>query len=265
KKMDFMIKRFLFIFLTVIFTLNLNAESVSLEDQNGKTILSLQLQQPTDIIEKKFENNRLIIKLKGEHDFTTNQFFHKYINRVRSYKDSSNTILQIDFEKNPSHFDIKQNANGFVLEFEFPKNEPQTPPETGGNIFLKMIISILFIIVLILVLYWLIKLFMKKTFLNNIPGVGRALGKIDILPGKTVVFYEIKDKVYMFGVSGDNIRLLDKIEDNDTIDAIKAGFSQKADFSSYFRFFSGNTDIKEEIKTSSTIIQDKVESLKKKN
>jgi len=77
---------------------------------------------------------------------------------------------------------------------------------------------------------------MKKNYLSDIPGVGRSLGRIDVMPGKTIIFYEIKDIVYMFGVSGDNIHLIDRIDRPDMIDAIKAGFSKKENFSSYFRF-----------------------------
>jgi len=110
----------------------------------------------------------------------------------------------------------------------------------------------------------LIKVFIKKTYVSNIPGIGRFIGKVDLMPGKSIVFYEIKNVIYMFGLAGDNINLLDKIEDPDLIDAIKAGFSKKEDFSSYFRFFT-NKDIKEEIEVSSTIIKDKVESLKKRS
>ncbi|MCA1928137.1 MAG: hypothetical protein LDL09_06910 [Calditerrivibrio sp.] len=258
-----MIKKILFFALFSIISIHVFASNLFIEESNGKTILSFELGNQVEITEKKLDKNSLFIKLKGEYEISFDQFWNKNVNRVKSSKENGSTRLFIDFEKSPSKYDIVQTVKGFELRLEFPEKVGTETMETG-NIFIRMLVSIFFIVVLILVFYWLIKVFMKKNYLGDIPGAGRPLGKVDLMPGKTIIFYEIKDTVYMFGVSGENISVLDKIEDSNVIDAIKAGFSKKEDFSSYFRFFGGGS-IKDELKTSSTIIQDKVESLKKKN
>lgn len=258
-----MIKKILFVTFFSIISIQLFASNLSIEELNGKTILSFDFGQQVEITEKKLDKNRLLIKIKGEYDISIDQFWSKNVNRVKYSKEKGFTNLFIDLEKSPSKYDIVQGSKGFELRFEFQENAGTETMETG-NVFVKMLVSIFFIVLIILVFYWLIKVFMKKNYLSEIPGVGRSLGKVDLMPGKTIVFYEIKDTVYMFGISGETINILDKIEDSNVIDSIKAGFSKKEDFSSYFRFFSGGS-IKDELKTSSTIIKDKVESLKKKN
>ncbi|MCX8085093.1 MAG: hypothetical protein N3C60_09260 [Calditerrivibrio sp.] len=255
-----MSKRVLFFLL--VFVTFAWASNVIVEESSGKSLLKINIGQEVTIVEKKLENNKLALVLKGEHNIDASQLWSQNINKIVSSKQNGNTRVDILFDKKPQQYDIVQTQNGVEISLIFPVQNQEVT--TGGSTFLKMLVSIVFILIIILVFYWLIKLFMKKTYVSDIPGVGRSLGKIDIMPGKSIFFYEIKDTVYMFGLSGDQISLLDKITEAEVIDAIKAGFSKKQDFSSYLRFFGQNA-IKEEIEVSSTIIKDKVESLKKRN
>jgi flagellar biogenesis protein FliO len=251
----------IFSIFLVFFAINLYAGNVTVETDKGKVILNFNFGSKTEIIEKKMENNKLSFSIKGEHDIETN-IWSQYVNKIVHSKNNGFTNIDVVFENKPEKFDLQPTDNGVIVISTFPEKLSSVPSE--GSTFAKMILSVIFILILILIFYWLIKVFIKKTYVSNIPGIGRSIGKVDLMPGKSIVFYEIKNVIYMFGLAGDNINLLDKIEDLDLIDAIKAGFSKKEDFSSYFRFFT-NKDIKEEIEVSSTIIKDKVESLKKRS
>ncbi len=251
-----------FLLFFILIGLTAFAGNVTVEGVGGKVSLSFNLGVKAEILEKKFDNNAINLTLKGEFDLNADQLWNQHVNKITYTKGNGLTNLRIVFESKPLKYDVQPSPNGFFVVLEFPEKAPEVTG--GGSTFAKMIFSILIILIIIFVFYWLIKVFMKKTYVSDIPGIGRTLGKIDLMPGKSIIFYEIKDIVYMFGVSGDGISLLDKVTDADMIDAIKAGFSKKQDFSSYFRFF-GDKAIKEEIEVSSTIIKDKVESLKKRN
>lgn len=252
----FIIPFFLFISLFAY------AGNVTVEGAGGKVSLDFNLGVKTEILEKKFDNNAINLTLKGEFDLNADQLWNQHVNKITYTKGNGLTNIKIVFESKPLKYDVQPSPNGILVVLEFPEKVPEVT--TGGSTFAKMIFSILIILIVIFVFYWLIKVFMKKTYVSDIPGIGRTLGKIDLMPGKSIIFYEIKDIVYMFGVSGEGITLLDKIVESEMIDAIKTGFSKKQDFSSYFRFF-GDKAIKEEIEVSSTIIKDKVESLKKRS
>ncbi|MGB9731224.1 MULTISPECIES: hypothetical protein [Calditerrivibrio] len=251
-----------FVILFLLLAICSYAGNVTIDGDNKNISVGFNLGVKTEIIEKRYDNNALQVAIKGEYDINADQIWNQHINKIIYSKNNGITNIRIVLEDKPEKYDVASTDNGFVAYFNF--KEKVSEPPTGGGTFAKMIFSILIILAIILIFYWLIKMFMKKTYMSDIPGIGRSLGKIDLMPGRSIIFYEIKNIVYMFGLSGDSIALLDKIEDENVIDAIKTGFSKKQDFSSYFRFF-GDKAIKEEIEVSSTIIKDKVESLKKRN
>lgn len=251
-----------FVILFLLLAICSYAGNVTIDGDNKNISVGFNIGSKAEIIEKRYDNNVLQVSIKGEYDINADQIWSQHINKIIYSKNNGITNIKIVLEDKPEKYDVAATDNGFAAYFSFKEKVPEAP--TGGGTFAKMIFSILIILVIILFFYWLIKIFMKKTYMSDIPGIGRSLGKIDLMPGKSIIFYEIKNVVYMFGLSGDSISLLDKIEDENLIDAIKTGFSKKQDFSSYFRFF-GDKAIKEEIEVSSTIIKDKVESLKKRN
>jgi len=89
------------------------------------------------------------------------------------------------------------------------------------------------------------------------------LGKIDITVGKSLYFYELGHYIYLLAISSNNITLIDKIEDSEVVTIIREGFAKRKDFSSYFRFFSRKS-LNEDINITKTIIEEKLNSLRKK-
>ena len=75
-------------------------------------------------------------------------------------------------------------------------------------------------------MYWLLKFFMKKNISSDIPGIGRLIGKVDIMPGKSLVFFELLNTIYLLSMTSENITLVDKIVDETVCDRIKEGFTR---------------------------------------
>ena len=156
----------------------------------------------------------------------------------------------------------------FII-ISFPVSSPGTTVATaqdavpGLGTYIRMFSGLALIIVIILVCYAVMRYFFKHNINTDIPGIGRLLGRVDIEMKKTLLFYELGEIIYILAMTDTNIRLIDKITDPEDVNVIKAGFSRKKDFSSYFRFF-GKGKVKEEIEHTSGKIEEKLSSLRKK-
>ncbi len=59
------------------------------------------------------------------------------------------------------------------------------------------------------------------------------------------------------------MNLVDKITDPESVNIVKEGFAKRKDFSSYLRFFSKKT-LNDDINITKTILEEKIDSLRKK-
>lgn len=128
----------------------------------------------------------------------------------------------------------------------------------------RMIYGLAFIIVLILVMFWIFKKVAKKHVFTEIPGTGRLLGKVDLDFRKTLYFFELAETVYIIGVTDSSMSVIDKISDEVEAAVIKAGFQRKKEFSGYFGFFNKKNDFDKDLEVSRSMIEEKLESLKRK-
>jgi len=208
-------------------------------------------------VSDSFQENVYSLILKG--NIPVNEDIWGYnITKITSQYDGKNTRLDFYFEKKGVKPEIRFENGEMEIEFMFSNQ-----PTKEKSIYLRMFLGILVILVLILVLYWFLKIILKRNISSDIPGIGRLLGKVDIMPGKTLAFYELLNTIYLLGVTTDNITLLDKIEDEIVCDRIREGFTRKKDFSSYLKFFGKEID-SSDIDMTQEIIKEKVEKLKRK-
>lgn len=248
-----MIKKVLF-FLLVTLTAFASKYKLELSDNHIKLII------PTNsniFVSDSLQENVYSLVLKGV--IPVNEDIWGYnITKITSQYDGKNTKLDFYFEKNGIKPEIRFKDGEMEIDFTFSNQ-----PTKEKSIYLRMFLGILVILVLILVLYWFLKLILKRNIYSDIPGTGRLLGKVDIMPGKTLAFYELINTIYLVGVTADNITLLDKIEDEIVCDRIRDGFTRKKEFSSYLKFFGREID-NTDIDMTQEIIKEKVEKLKRK-
>jgi flagellar biogenesis protein FliO len=177
--------------------------------------------------------------------------------------DGGRKRLIVDFASEVIAPEIVSKPNILNITFPIANAKPATP-EVGRASYAKMLWGLLIILAVILVLFWLMKMFFKKQIFSDIPGSGRLLGKADLDIRKNLYFYEVDEKIYIIGVTDASMNLIDKIDDEDSVSRIKAGFSKKDDFASYMKYFKKHPSVKDEVEISRESITERLESLKKR-
>jgi flagellar biogenesis protein FliO len=160
-------------------------------------------------------------------------------------------------------------AQDKALRLDFPlpaaaAANPADAPPIGWGAYFQMFIGLVTVVIFILLCYGVMKMFFKTNISSDIPGSGRLLGKIDLSLKKTVYFYELGESIYMLGGTDHAINLIDKLTDPAEINIIKSGFAKRKNFSVYLKFFRRGAELKDEIKDSGAILEDKLSKLQKK-
>jgi flagellar biogenesis protein FliO len=152
----------------------------------------------------------------------------------------------------------------FPLPPEASAANPADAPPIGWGAYFQMFIGLVTVVIFILLCYGVMKMFFKTNISSDIPGSGRLLGKIDLSLKKTVYFYELGESIYILGGTDHAINLIDKLTDPAEINIIKSGFAKRKNFSVYLKFFRRGAELKDEIKDSGAILEDKLSKLQKK-
>lgn len=139
------------------------------------------------------------------------------------------------------------------------------PVEVGAGSYARMLLGLTFVLIIIMVLFWILKVFYKKQIYSDIPGSGRLLGKVDLELRKSLYFYEIGDIIYILGVTDNSINVVDKIMDEVEATKIRAGFIKKHDFKGYMNFFKKKEFLNDEISSSNAMVEEKLNSMRKRN
>jgi flagellar biogenesis protein FliO len=162
---------------------------------------------------------------------------------------------------------INKQARSVTISFATPiaaEQAPQSPSIPTTSPYKSMFTGLFIIIAIILLSFGLMKYFFKHTITTDIPGIGRLLGRVDVELKKSLVFYELGETIYMIGICDGSITLIDKLTDPVDVNLVKAGFSRRKDFSSYMKFFRKKNEIADDLKDSSTLIEEKLSTLRKK-
>ncbi len=140
-------------------------------------------------------------------------------------------------------------------------NAPVPAPIGAGN-YARMLIGLTFVLIMIMLLFYVLKVFFKRQVYSDIPGSGRLLGKVDLEIRKSLYFYEIGDTIYIIGVTDNSINVIDKIVDEVEAVKIRAGFIKKHDFKGYMTFFKRKEHLDEELNSSNAIVEEKLNSIR---
>lgn len=154
--------------------------------------------------------------------------------------------------------------NALSARFEFPKLKKEVEEVNSGVSYGRMIFGLGVIVAVIIMLFWALRKLSKRQVFTEIPGTGRLLGKVDLDIRKHLYFYELGECIYILGVTDSGMTLIDKICDEEEVMIIKAGFARKKDFSGYFSLFQKKEDIDKDLGVTRSVVEEKLQSLKKK-
>jgi len=262
--MDCMISRIVW-FLIVILIIASSNQALAAQAKYSITdklvSAKIDFEKKPEVINSYIKNSTFILEIAGKISLPEKEFWGSPMTSVRTDYSKGVTSIIFDFIDKPAVPNVEIKGNSIVVEFDF--SAQRNIAESSGNVYLRLFFGLGIILVLILIFYFFVKFFMKKNLTSDIPGVGRLMGKVDILPGRSLVFYDLDETIYILGISGDSITLVDKIYDTDQVSRIKSGFSKRKNFGSYLKFFSKES-VDKEVKISSSLIKNKVDSLKKR-
>lgn len=145
-----------------------------------------------------------------------------------------------------------------------PDDDTKIDPLPTTAAYLRMLFGLGIVLFIILLAYYLLRRYFKKQVFTDIPGTGRLLGKVDLDLRKSLYFYELGDIIYIIGVTDSNISLIDKITSEEESTKIRTGLRAKHDFKGYLTFFRRKDNIDDNINTSNTLVEEKLQSLRKK-
>lgn len=154
---------------------------------------------------------------------------------------------------------VKTNTN--VLDNNQQVASPKIEP-VGASSYGRMLFGLTIVLIIIMVLFYFLKVFFKRQIYSDIPGSGRLLGKVDLELRKSLYFYEIGDIIYIIGVTDSGMNVIDKIVDEVEAVKIRAGFIKKHDFKGYMTFFKRKEHLDEELSSSNAIVEDKLNSIR---
>lgn len=137
--------------------------------------------------------------------------------------------------------------------------------EIGAGSYARMLLGLTFVLIIIMVLFWILKVFYKKQIYSDIPGSGRLLGKVDLELRKSLYFYEIGDIIYIIGVTDNSMNVIDKVLDDAEAAKIRAGFIKKHDFKGYMNFFKRKEQLDNELTSSNAMVEEKLNNMRKRN
>ncbi|MGA1861841.1 hypothetical protein OWM07_03040 [Deferribacter thermophilus] len=251
--------------LNIVFVILISSRLFAFDYQIDDNSLNFQFKVNKDVklISKVVEENKIIFKLDHEiNEVINKEFLGIPVSSIKVYNDKGEGYLEIEFVENILDTNVNF-QNGFLIgKVNFVKNVNQLK---GGvtSPYLRIIISLAFIIVLILILYKIIAKIYRRKINDSIPGVGSVLGRLDIYPGVTLFFVDFENYLYVLSYTNNGVNLIDKIVDENEMVRLRTGFAKKKDFSSYLKFFGKNLT-KDEVEVTKTIVKEKVESLRKR-
>ncbi|GHU87032.1 hypothetical protein AGMMS49941_09970 [Deferribacterales bacterium] len=199
-------------------------------------------------------------------NFERQDFFDSGVKSVWLTTDSGKKSLHFSFDGAVIEPSVVRGDTSVQITFTLPINPVQQSqqPVVSTGTYVRMIIGLFLIFVLILGMYLVVKYLLRGGVRTDIPGVGRMLGSVDVGIKRSLIFYELGDVIYILGATDGGINVVDKIADPASVTLIKTGFTRRKDFASYLNFFSKSGEIKDDIKNSRDLLEDKLSSLRKK-
>lgn len=202
-------------------------------------------------------DNLSILSFKASEDFIFDNTTYLYQRVVRTYLNRTGDTYELVTEfrdETPVEPIIEKTNTGIAITYVgvgIPVADvlEDQPTASLGAFSVRAIIFLIVFISLALGLVWVLKKSFKRVAITEVRGVARVLGRLDIHLRKSLYFCEVGEKVYILGVTDDNIGVVDILADEEEIARIKAGFSRREDFGSYLRFFNTRNDASANLST----------------
>ncbi len=199
--------------------------------------------------------NLSILSFKASEDIIFDNTSYLYQQVTRSYleREGDSYRLVTEFRHEPPVTPLLEKTDtGIAITYVgvgLPAEEDLTTGDTPslGTFSVRALVFLTVFIGLALGLVWILKKSFRRVAITEVRGVARVLGRLDIQLRKSLYFCEVGDKVYILGVTDDNISVVDTLEGEEEISRIKAGFSRREDFGSYLRFFNTRNDTASDI------------------
>ncbi len=269
---------FLSIFLVYAFTsyaaeLKSNVEdnkvSFKFTFQKGYSAFEQLLDETTNILVFSFDTSEeLSFERENYFDIPIKSAYLTVKDRKRFF---------VEFKDKPIEPIVNKTGKEISIVFPIPAKTETTmaeraaspvptakPTEIGAGSYARMLFGLTVVLIVIMVLFWLLKIFYKKQIYSDIPGSGRLLGKVDLELRKSLYFYEIGDIIYIIGVTENGMNVIDKVLDEAEASKIRAGFIKKHDFKGYMNFFKRKEMLDDELSSSNAMVEEKLNSMRKR-
>ncbi|MGA1846855.1 hypothetical protein [Deferribacter abyssi] len=228
-------------------------------------LIDIKFKNTPKLIDKKINRNTffyLISGVKGEQ--FKREFLGLPVSYVKGYYDTSGKYyIEISYIKKVVEPSYSIKGNKMEIKIPFKDGGSAENKTNSMSPYIRIIVGLIIVLIMIVLSFIMLKFLYRKKLHQVVPGVGRVLGKMDLMPGISLLFVELGSILYILAYTNASVTIIDKLTDEEEISKIKKGFSKYHDFSSYLRFF-GKRVTKEDMEITKTIVREKVESLRKK-
>lgn len=211
----------------------------------------------------KLDKSYVISFQTAEEIAYSEEFWDSVVSQAYIHAEGDRKKLIVEFNSEPAEPKLQTTDKTVIATFPFTTPPPMTETEST-NVYIRMVTGLGITVVIILFIYWLSKKMLSRNVLSELPGTGRLLGKVDLDIRKSLVFYELGENIYIFGVTDMAINLVEKVTAEDEVNKIKSGFARKGEFGSYMNFFAKGSDVKTDLESSRSIVREKLKSIRKR-
>ena len=191
------------LFLAVVFTLlssALYAADLKTDIKDSKVEFIFSFQKGYSTFEQLADerHNTLIFTFDTSEKIAFDNVSYYDIPLKRAYLTSKDKVrFFIEFKETPIEPIINKTNRQISIVFPLPakaesgvqgkKSAAPAPVETGS--YARVLIGLTFVLIMIMLLFYILKIFFKKQIYSDIPGSGRLLGKGGLELRKTLYFY----------------------------------------------------------------------------
>ena len=268
-------KKLLFIILFTVFAFQIYSAELKANVDDNRAEYVFTFQKGYSAFEQLLDetSNTLIFTFDTSEDisFERQNYFDMPIKSAYlSSKDKKRFF--IEFKTVPIEPIVNKTDRQISIVFPLPEKKEEVSPAAtvpsanasmpSSSSYIKMISGLIFVLILIFLLFFVLKVFFKKQLVSDIPGSGRLLGKVDLDLRKSLYFYEIGDIIYIIGITDNGMNVIDKISDEAESAKIRSGFIKKHDFKGYMSFFKRKAYLDDDLTSSNAIVEEKLNSIR---
>lgn len=277
-----MAKKIIFFCICFMYTLSSYAAELKSAVEDNKVSFKFTFQRGYSAFEQLLDetSNTLIFSFDTSENITferENYFDIPIKSAYLTTKDRKRFF--VEFKNTPIEPIVNKTGKEISIVFPLPLSKDNTTVaaraavpspnpnagEIGAGSYARMLLGLTFVLIIIMILFYFLKVFYRKQIYSDIPGSGRLLGKVDLELRKSLYFYEIGDIIYIIGVTDNGMNVIDKVLDDAEAAKIRAGFIKKHDFKGYMNFFKRKELLDNELTSSNAMVEDKLNKMRRRN